>query len=264
LILSDSEGPAATAFSDYVDGLTGTGHGALSLAIAASQQMNNVCLNQAQAIKNLKHTIEDLIIELVATFAIGEFVSLLTFETAQALTIALDENILSWLTRLVGVFVADSEAVSATMETAIETVSKVAAQGIVSGGQGLFVGANELLASNALAEAFGQNPVVGTAALKQLLLSGGLGAFGGAFTTSSGLLSNALISMGEGDSAVAPVLLALGRQLKAGSITVAAANAALEELMTQGKLTPEQYLSAVAGARLGTAVAPNTGSHAAP
>lgn len=58
--------------------------------------------------------------------------------------------------------------------------------------------------------------------------------------------------------------MALARLLKSGSITVAAANATVQELLSRGKLNPNQLAQSIISARLSTALAPNAGAHAKP
>jgi len=59
------------------------------------------------------------------------------------------------------------------------------------------------------------------------------------------------------------MLIALGRQLKGGLITVSAANAAATELITSGRITPVTFFTNAVSDRFMTLISPNTGRHAA-
>jgi hypothetical protein len=71
-----------------------------------------------------------------------------------------------------------------------------------------------------------------------------------------------LRNLGEEGGLASSTLIALSGQLKSGSITVAAANNALQQLIQNGKIEPARYVSAVTSARLQTALQPHTGKHA--
>jgi hypothetical protein len=137
----------------------------------------------------------------------------------------------------------------------------VFAKGITAGGTSLASAAVGLPISNAISEAFGLDPVEGKKALKQILATGGAGAIGGSFTASASVLSTALRNLGEEGGTTSSTLTTLSKQLRSGSITVTAANNALQQYIQQGKIDPIKYASAVTSARLQTALGPHKGKH---
>lgn len=89
-IMADAQGPAADAFQDYVDGLTGRGHSLLFRAIDMAQELQESCSQQAASIRQIKSRLEETLAEIAATFVIGQVLSLLTFGDAEAVTAAVE------------------------------------------------------------------------------------------------------------------------------------------------------------------------------
>jgi hypothetical protein len=195
----------------------------------------------------------------VASIVIGQIISAITFETTEAAAVAISAGLAGRVTAIVRAFTLGVVKLSKTMD---EAIAEVIAKGVVTGSVGVSTAAVESPVNNAISEAFGQKPIEGTNALKQILETGGLAALGGSFTTSAGLLSNTLRNLGEQGGAASSTLMTLSRQLKSGSITVAAASGALQEILRNGQIDPVRYVSAVTSARLQTALQPHTGKHA--
>jgi hypothetical protein len=284
-IMADAEGAAATAFYNYVNGMTNPSSGSLTRAIEVCQYLRQTCTTEATNINTVKRAIELEVAEFVATLVITEVVSLITFQTAQFLGAAVEAGLLDWLTSTVASFAIDAAVLSKDLDTASEivlrvigsiastlndTVAPVAAKvaGAAAGGafSGTAISIQNLAIQNAIGEAFGQQPTTGTAALKDILngswedaLSGS-NATGGALNESAGILSKNVIKLGEQSGSKA--LVQVGLQLKSGSITVAAANQAIIRLIDPSSESNLQAVSNAVSNRLGTAIGPNTGSHA--
>jgi hypothetical protein len=78
-ILADDQGSAATAFSDYVDGLIAPGGGSLTRAIQTAQDLHDVLLQQAAEVRSLQSQLRQAGAELVAGVVISQVFSALTF-----------------------------------------------------------------------------------------------------------------------------------------------------------------------------------------
>lgn len=275
-ILMDTQGPAAEAFSEYVDGLTAPGRGSLTRAIEMTQYLHDACLRQAEEIRHLRHSIEYTAIEFAATFVIGQVVSALTFGSAEEVTAAVEAGLAARLTAWVRNFAEDGTALARMLNTAAEGASKIMAAGFVGGTQSAMIAEADLGVSNVVNRAFGEKPAQGTAALKAALDGGLIGIFlgqgssGGLLGLSAAVASKRLIDLGESlkgsegaGCGAGSALAALGRQLKDGSITVSAANSAATQLITQHQVTPVTFFSSAIANRFTTAIRPHTGKHAA-
>lgn len=275
-ILTDAQGPAADAFSDYVNGLTANGHGSLTRAIEMTQCLHDACLRQAEEIGDLRRKIEQAAIEFAATFVIGQIVSMVTFGSAEEATAAIEAGLTARLTLLADRLAADGTTLARMLNTAAVGASKASAAAVVSGMQSAMIGEADLGADNIVNKAFGEEPAQGLAAVKVLVESGGLGMIlgqgsaGGVLGWSAATASKKLIDLGEtlkgsegNDGEIGATLKALGRQLKDGGITISAANATLTQLITNGKITPAMVFSGAVANRFTTAISPHTGKHAA-
>jgi hypothetical protein len=266
-IMADAEGAAATAFYDYVDSLTNSSNGSLTRAIEVCLYLQESCTAQATSIRNVQSRLELLLAETAATFVLGLIFSVITYSTSVALAAAVDAGIEGAADALVAAVDAEGTLLAARLQEGAEIVGKVA--GAAAGGafSGTTIGIADLTVQNDIGEAFGKQPTTGTAALKAILLQaagssvGGSDITGGALNESASLLSKQLIETGENSQL--PVLVTLGLQLKAGTITVSAASGTLETLIENGKLNAVQLVSNSVGNRLGAAIGPSTGAHAA-
>jgi len=274
-IMADTQGKAAEAFQDYVDGLTGKGHGSLSRAIDAVQELRKACLKQASEIRETKTSMEQMLLGLAASIFIGQFVSLITFETTQELSDAIDVGIAAKLTQLAEFFEKFSETLAENMQEAVVPASKVLGQMGAAGLQSAVITDVNIEASDLIGRAFGEPPAPGSQVLLETLEGGALGMFlgqgsaGGLLGVSARALSKRLISMGESlqqdesrDPDVGRRLALLGVRLKDGSITVSAANSAATQLITQHQITPLTFFSGVISNRLTTAISPDPGVRA--
>jgi hypothetical protein len=265
-ILADAEGPAANAFYDYVDGLTNRSTGSLSRAIEVCQYLQDACTAQATSLRNIKRALELAIAELAASLIIGLALAYITFATSEYLSLAVANGILDFADSLIADIVAEGTELAGNLEQAAQLVSRVLGAATAAAYQGSIIGLQTVVANNALAEAFGQQGTYGTAALESVLNATWQDALGGSFLKNGALnetaavLSKNLIDVGEESGSTA--LIVLGRQLKAGSITVAAADQTITQLIQNGTLNPVQLVSGTVSNRLGTALGPNTGSHA--
>jgi hypothetical protein len=274
-ILADAQGAAADAFNDYVDGLTATGHGSLTRAIEATQYLHDVCVKQADEIRSLQRSLEETAIELAASIFIGQAVSLLTFESTQALSDALDVGIEARLTELAASFQRFTGIALGDLSGSIKATSSVLGRAFSASFQSAAITDLDIGANDVIGRAFGQPPTPATNALLETLEGGaigtvlGQGSAGGLLGISAGAASKRLIDLGEAlqesdsESPAAKALVQLGVRLKDGSITVSAANAAAAQLITQHKITPVTFFSGTISNRLTTAISPNTGKHAA-
>jgi uncharacterized protein YukE len=258
-VLSDNQGPAADAFDKTVQELIDRDKGMLTHALQACEQLQMACATQAQAIRDLKHAVEALLIELFVTFIITQGIALLTFETTQAASEALAAGLIGRIVETIADFIRLVIKLSTTMR---EAIAKVIAKGIVGGRIGLLTAGATVPVNNWISGKFGQEQAKGTEQMKQILESGALAVFGGSFAASAGEPSTALRNLGEQGGPASAALTTLSRQLKSGSITVTAANGALQQLMQNGKIDQVKYVAAVTGARFQTAVKPHTGEHA--
>lgn len=276
-IMADAQGPAANAFQDYVDTLTGRGHGLLFRAIDMAQELQNTCTRQATEIRAIKSDIEQTLIEIAATFVIGQVLSLLTFGTAEEATAATETVLTAKLTRLATHFAEDGTVLAGKLNATAEGLGKIGAAMIVSGSQSALIGEADLAATNVIGQAFGQKPVQGAAALKAIAEDGGIGLFfgqgsaGGLFGLSTATLSKRLIELGEtlqrneeSDSRTATALITLGRQFKDTSFNSHAVNTALTQLISQHQITPLTFITGTIANRFLTAISPNTGTHVRP
>ncbi|MBO0804076.1 MAG: hypothetical protein J2P25_13505 [Nocardiopsaceae bacterium] len=269
-ILSDAEGPAADAFRDYADGLIAPGHGSLTHAIKTCIYLRDSCLDQAAEIRNLRRTLEQTADELAAGFVIGQFVSVLTFQTTQALSDAIDAGIMAKFTSLAEWFEEHGMTFMRELETTVKAASKVFSKAFVAGAQGSVIGGLDFAANDLIGRAFDEPWASGTTALKDIAEGGVLGSIGSLVGQSAGAASKKLIKMGQalqnsedGDSQAGARLMALGRQLKEGSITVAAASAAMGQLIVQHQITPATFFASTIGSRFTTMISPHTGAHVA-
>lgn len=258
-VLSDNQGAAADVFDKTVQELIDPNKGTMTHALQAAEQLQIACTTQAQAIRDLKRAVEALVIELVITFIITQAIAALTFETAQAASDALTLGLIGRIVEEIAAFIKRVIDISETMRKAIATVIS---KGVVGGTIGLGTASGVVPINNWISGKFGQDQAHGTEQLKQILESGALAAVGGSFAASAGELSTALRNLSEQGGNASAALTTLSRQLKSGSITVAAAAGALQQLVQNGKIDPVKYVAAVTGARFQTAVKPPTGKHA--
>lgn len=273
-VMAEAQGPAADTFQDYVDKLTGRGHGLLFRAIEMSENLQKTCTQQADSIREIKRQLEETLIEIAATFVIGQVLSVLTFGDAEVATAAIETGVADRFTSLVTRFVQAGGAIENALNTTAEGLGKIAGAAIVGGGQSALIGAADLAATNAIGRAFGDKPVTGTAALKAVAEDAAIGTILGQ-GSASGLLglsaaaaSERLIALGQqlkteadGDRSAGPALMALGSELKDGSITVSAANAAATQLITQHQITPVTFITGTVSNRFTTAISPHVGRH---
>lgn len=275
-IMADCQGKAADLFQDYADRLTGRGHGLLFRAIDLAQELRNTCENQAAAIRELKSKLEETLIEIAATFVVGQVLSVLTFGSAEAATAALEAGIVA----RVGAWTKDLFEIGTTLAKVIDAattgIAKALAAAAVGGTQSAMIGAGDLAATNVIGRAFGDKPVQGAAALKSIALDGavgtilGQGSAGGLMGLTAAAASKQLIELGEtlqkaegsDRQAAGDGLVVLGLQLKDSSITVAAANAAATQLITQHEITPLTFITGTISNRFTNAISPATGDHA--
>jgi len=275
-IMADCQGKAADLFQDYADTLTGHGHGLLFRAIDLAQELRNTCENQANEIRQLKSKLEEIVIEIAATFVIGQVLSMLTFGAAEEATAALEAGMIARISAWTrDIFEAGTTA-ARVMNTGIEGLAKGASAMIVGSLQSTAIGAGDLAATNVIGRAFGDKPIEGTAALKAIAEDGGIGMFfgqgsaGGLLGVSAAAASKRLIKVGEtlqkaesaDRQAAGDGLVRLGLQLKGSSITVAAANAAATQLITQHEITPLTFITGTISNRFTNAISPATGAHA--
>lgn len=290
-IMADAEGPAANAFQDYVDGMTNASTGSLTRAIEVCQYLRGSCTAQAASLRNAKSALELAVAELLVTFVFDTLLAWVTFSAAEFLSAAVANGILGFIDGLVSDIVAAGSELASNLEQAAQLVSRVLGAAIAAGSdlvsnlgqaapivsrvlgtataasyQGLIIGMQNVVTNDALAEAFGQQGTYGTAVLKAILENTWQTALGGSFTAngalneSAGILSKYLIDIGEQSRST--VLVVIGRQLKSGVITVAAADAAINQLIATGHLNPVQLVIGTVSNRLESALGPNTGKHA--
>jgi hypothetical protein len=290
-IMADAEGPAANAFQDYVDGMTNSSTGSLTRAIEVCQYLRGSCTAQATSLRNVKSALELAVVELAVTLVFDGVLAYVTFGTAELLGAAVAGGILDSINGLVAEIIAEGSELASSLGQAAQLVSRVLGAAIAAGTelvsnlgeaapivsrvggtataagyQGLIIGMQNVVTNNALAEAFGQQETYGTAVLKAILENTWQTALGGSFTAngalneSAGILSKYLIDIGEQSDST--TLVFLGVQLKSGGITVAAADAAITQLIAHGQLNPVQLVIGTVSNRLESALGPNTGTHA--
>jgi hypothetical protein len=229
-ILADAQGAAADAFNDYVDGLTATGHGSLTRAIQMTQDLHDVCILQADEVRRLRRTLEQFAIEFVATLAIGQFVSMLTFGTAEEVTAAVETGLTTRLTAWAAEMAADGTRLAEVLNSTAVALSKVMVAAFTGGTQSAMIAEADLGATDVIGLAFGEKPASGAAPLKTALEGGAVGAVlgqgsaGGLLGLGTAAASERLIDLGEAieksdeGSVAGPAFMTLGRQLKSGSI----------------------------------------------
>ncbi len=261
-LLSDNEGKAAKALEDAVQELIDRNNGSLSRALQTSEQLQGACAAQAEKIRNLKYEVENLLVQFAAMLAIDLAFAWITFGTSVAAEAALAEGLTVMLNRALQIFVEDVAELSKAVTTAIKNVSKVGAKAIVEGGVGLGKAGVGVPLSSVISEALGKKNAQSTSMLKQILLGGACYAAEGAFTGTAGVFSATLRSLGEEGGPDSARLLMLSRELKSGSITVEAANQAMQSILQNGTITPANYAAAVISGRLKTALGPHPGKHA--
>ena len=276
-IIAEAEGPAAETFRDYADKLIGKGHGLLSRAIEMGQDLQKTCVQQAENIFHIKKQLEVALIEIGATFVIGQVLSVLTFGDAEGLTIAVEASVTERVTAILTRFVQAGEAVEAALTDTAEGIGKIAGAAAAGGAQSTLIGAADLAATNAIGKAFGEKPVEGADALKAVAVDGAVGTILGQ-GSASGLLGlpteaaagrlraigQAIKTEADGERSAGPALIKVAEQLKSGSITVSAANAAATQLLTQHEITPLTFITGTIANRFTTAIGPRTGMHAKP
>lgn len=260
-VLSENNGKAARALEDTVQELTDPGSGSLSRALQASEQLQGACTNQADRIRNLKYQVENLIAQFAAMLAIDLAFAWLTFGTSVAAEAAIAEGLEAVLQRIILAFKDTVDELSETVATAIKNASKVSAKTIVGGTVGLSKAGASVPLSKIISEALGNKNAQGASTLKQILTNGLCYAAEGTLTGSAAVLSETLRNLAEQGGPNAARLLMLSRQLKSESITVEAANQAMQSMIQNHTITPSNYASAVIGGRLKTALAPHTGKH---
>jgi hypothetical protein len=77
-------------------------------------------------------------------------------------------------------------------------------------------------------------------------------------------IGQAIKTEADGERSAGPALIKVAEQLKSGSITVSAANAAATQLLTQHEITPLTFITGTIANRFTTAIGPRTGMHAKP
>ncbi|MCW2946183.1 MAG: hypothetical protein JWR24_2900 [Actinoallomurus sp.] len=253
-MLSDNEGLAATTFSEYIKGLIDRKNGVMTLALQACEHNRYACINQAQAIRQLKRSYEELAVQLVFAFVIGQVVSFFTAESTQAMSDAIDAGLIARITALLEEFVTAGAELTGAMESTVKTLSSILTKAAVGGPKGVLAAGATAPFTSAIAAAFGDKPTDGATALKQLLWGGGLGALGGLVGGSAAEMSTALENASAEGGPSSTQLRIIAKGLADGSVTVAAANDSLGQLIQNGEVNPANLAAAAIGAKLEGAI----------
>lgn len=224
--------------------------------------MQGACTDQAEKIRNLKYEVENLLAQFTVVLAIDLAFAWVTFGTSVAAEAALAEGLAGRLNWALELFIDETAELSKATTTAIKKLSEVGAKSIVDGTVGLGKAGVGVPLSTIISGALGKKNAEDTSILENILKGGAFYAIEGAITGSASALSVTLRNLGEEGGPDSARLLLLSRRLKSGSITVEAANQAVQSMLQTGSITPANYASAVISGRLKTALEPHPGKHA--
>ncbi|MBO0819835.1 MAG: hypothetical protein J2P26_03175, partial [Nocardiopsaceae bacterium] len=85
-IMADTQGPAADAFNEYVDGLTARGHGSLTQAVQVSEDLHDFCLAQVREVVNTRSMILQTVIDLGLQIALDQALAAVSDGAGEVLT----------------------------------------------------------------------------------------------------------------------------------------------------------------------------------
>lgn len=254
-ILADAQGPAADAFNDYVDRLTGSGHGALTQAIQVSQDLHDLCLYQAGEVDDTRTAVLETAAEFALTFALDQALSAFTAGSAEALETAITDGfvvrVVSLLQRLIGLGKKGTEI--------LDGAGRLLSKAVVAGGKGLLSGTANLALGDELDKAFGKKPESESDAVKDDEGNFAAGFIGSLLDSGSGSAAAKAISLGKsleesGDRVGAQQLFRISKHLD--GLGPAAIKTYINHLVSTRQLTisPSNLLSSTIADKLSSAL----------
>lgn len=253
-ILADTQGSAADAFYDYVDGLTATGHGSLTQAIQASQDLHDICLYQAREVENTRRSIEEIVIEAALAIIVDQVISTITAGTAEALNAAIADGLITRILAYLNQFRELGETATEILETEGRLLAKV----FIDGGKNVISGEVNTTINNEIGKLFRDKPESESDALKDDETNFAAGFITSLLGNSGDLAAAKALDVSKqlaenGDRAGAQQLIRISHHLADNkSWGQAAIQNYINQVITKGQLTvsPSQLLSGTISTKL--------------
>lgn len=258
-IMADSQGAAAEAFSDYVDGLTATGGGAMTRAIQVCQDLRDMCLHQAEEVRSNRSSLRNAAIEFGLETGVAAAVVIFTAPAAEALEEGIADRFILIVARYASFLLTRSKKVAQVVELIGTGLSKA----IPAGLQSAFAGQIDQVIHGEISNVLGGKGDPGELSLDNLTRNFAAGALGGIVSSSgkatSGKLNDLADQLAEknGDRGEIRQLRLWAKQASESGVPVTVVNAFISKLISQGKVTPKDVLEGTISSRLSSAIKNN-------